>query len=626
MAAWRGYFLKMMTTGETQPQQPEGTERDILSQGRGSVFGEAARGLLRLSFAFALTGGVAHAAVLFVSATAAPGGKGSEQAPFNSLAAVEQASAPGDEIVVLASPMNVPPLNGGIALKAHQKLTGRGPSVTDGATLTEAPRITNSTADRNAGDAVVLADYAEVSNLMILNSYRGGIYGVNVTQVNVHDNNLAGTNTSCTPGFYVYFPVNNPLLPNGWAAIMTDEDTETRLISIRNNYIHDGTCNDGIDIRAAGTAIVMARVDDNKIAHLAEGRPKMRSLLGIGMQTRETAVLTVESDNNSETYIGSTNADCEGLFTNQAGGSLTWNMSHNTFAHGIGGASCNGGEFFLSSGPATMNVNVSHSTFEDNPGDMIEEINEATASTINLTLEDVTVKHTTHPTPFPPEDKFGAGAVNRSRCVAQSSHGHQNVNNLRVMDSRFSDCTGDGIGSAINGTNPFPQQSGGEGAGAGGNAAAPAGAAAGVGGVNGDFGDGVGDSASIDIENTTITGTEQDAFHFMNLVAMKQVTIRVVNSQFNNARGPAAIAIDQNVSTENADIDLGGKASDNPGGNCIAGAANLNLEITGYDVSAKSNWWGRPEGPLPAKISVTDGNLNFMPALRVAPPACKEAK
>jgi hypothetical protein len=629
MAAWRGYSIKMMTTYESKSQQPKGTER-ISSQGGGSILGKSVRGMLCLSFAFAMTGGVGRAAVLFVSATAAPGGNGSQQAPFNSLAAVEQASAPGDEIVVLASPMNVPPLNGGIALKPHQKLTGRGPSVIDGAALTQAPRITNSTADRNSGDAVVLADYSEVSNLMILNSYRGGIYGVDVTQVNVHDNNLAGTNTSCTPGFYVYFPVNQPLLPNGWAAIMTDEGIGTRSILIRSNYIHDGTCNDGIDIRASGTAIVMARVDDNKITHLAEGQPTVRSLLGNGMQTHETAVLTVESDHNSETYIGSANSDCEGLFTNQAGGSLTWNVSHNTFAHGIGGASCNGGEFFLSSGPATMNVYVSHSTFEDNPGDMIEEINEAIASTINLTLEDVTVKHTTHPTPFPPEEKFGAGAVNRSRCVAQSLHGHQNVNNLRVMDSRFSDCVGDGIGSAVNGSNPFPEQSGGEQARAGGNASATtgatAGAAAGAGGMNRDFGDGVGDSVSIDIENSTIDGTDQDAFHFMNLVAMKQVTIRVVNSQFNDARGPAAIAIDQNISTEQADIDLGGKASDSAGGNCITGATNLDLEETGYDVSAKSNWWGRPEGPLPAKISATDGNLNLMPVLRVSPPACKGIK
>jgi hypothetical protein len=601
---------------------------------QGTGFANFIHALARISFALFLASGVAHAGTLYVSATAAPGGNGSQQAPFNSLEAVEQASAAGDEIVVLPSPLSVPPLDGGIALKPHQKLTGSGPSVTEGSTLAQAPRITNSTANRHSGDAVTLADDTEVSNLMILSSYRGGIYGVNVTGVDVHGNNLSGTNTSCTPGFYVYFPVNNPSLPNAWAAIMTDEDSGTRAILIRNNYIHDGTCNDGIDVRASGTAIVMARVEHNNITHLLEGRPKVRSLLGIGMQTRETAVLTAESDYNSETYIGSASSDCEGLFSNQSGGSLTWNISHNTFAHGIGGASCNGGEFFLSTGPATMNMYVSHSTFEDNPGDMIEEINEATASTINLTLEDVTIKHTTHPMPFPPEDKFGAGAVNRSRCVAQSSHGHQNVNNLRIMDSHFFDCFGDGVGSAVNGSNPFPDTQG-QGTPAGGNAmpaaggasAGPrAGGAGAPGGPNGDFGDGAGDSVSIDIENTVINGTQQDAFHFMNLVPMKEVSIRVVNSQFLNAQGPAAIAIDQSMSTERADIDLGGKAADNAGGNCIAGSANLDFEVTGYDVSAKSNWWDRTEGPLPAKVSTTSGNADFAPALRMPPPACRGAK
>jgi len=153
-----------------------------------------------------LAGGVTHAGALFVRAGAASGGDGSEGAPFNSLAAVERASALGDEITVLPSPLRTPPLDGGIALKPHQKLIGRGPSVNDAAALTQAPRITNSDAARNSGDAVVLADYVEVSNLVIVNSYRGGIYGLNVNEVQIHDNNLAGTNTSCTPGFYVYFP------------------------------------------------------------------------------------------------------------------------------------------------------------------------------------------------------------------------------------------------------------------------------------------------------------------------------------------------------------------------------------------------------------------------------------
>ena len=555
-----------------------------------------------------LTGEVAHAGTLFVSATAAPGGNGSEQTPFNSLADLERASAPGDEIVVLASPMSAPPLDGGIALKPHQKLTGRGPSVITGANLAQAPRITNSTVASNSGDAVVLADSTEVSNLMIVNSYRGGIYGVDVSDFKIHDNNLSGTNTSCTPGFFVIFPVDVPLLPNGWAAIMIDEDKGTASLSIQNNLIHDGACNDGIDIRATGNAEVMASVDGNNITHLAQG-PKVRSLLALGMQTRDVAMLTVESDHNSETYIGSPNADCEGLFSNQTGGVLTWNISHNTFAHGIGGRSCNGGEFFPTGGDATTNLSISHSTFEDNPGDMIEEVNEGKGTTMHLTLEDVTIKHVTQQMPVTPEGKFSNGVDNNlSRCIDVTSHGHQNVTYFHMINSRIFDCAGDGIGSIVNGSALRPQP-----------ATLP-------GGQKTDYGDGVGDSLWIEIDDSTISGTPQYALHFTNQTAMNELQIRVKNSQFSDAKGLAVVAFDQNGSTKNPEIDLGSQGPENPGGNCIKGAANLAMEVTGYAVSAKSNWWGSPNGPPPKKISATDGKLDVASALRSAPPACKEGQ
>ena len=45
----------------------------------------------------------------YVSATASSGGDGSAGAPFNSLALVQAASKPGDTIVVVPSPVSVPP-------------------------------------------------------------------------------------------------------------------------------------------------------------------------------------------------------------------------------------------------------------------------------------------------------------------------------------------------------------------------------------------------------------------------------------------------------------------------------------------------------------------------------------
>jgi hypothetical protein len=558
--------------------------------------------------ALVLMGAVVDARVLFVSAGAAPGGDGSQRAPFNSLAAVETASAPGDEIAVLPSSRSVPPLDGGIALKPHQKLFGHGPAV-NGASLGQAPRITNSNALRNSGDAVVLADYVEVANLVIMNSYRGGIYGLNVNEVNIHDNDLSGTNTSCSPGLYVYFPGQIPRLANGWAAIMVDENRGPAVLSIENNDIHDGTCNDGIDIRAIDSAQVAARVSFNKLVRLAQG-PKLRSVLAIGMQTRDQAVLTVDSNYNSETYIGSRNADCEGLFTNQTGGSLTWNIDHNTFAHGIGGLSCNGAEFYTGDGTATTNLYIGHSTFEDDPGDMIEEDNGGGAgSAMNLTLEDVTVRHATFATHLPPEPKFTTGRYldNLGRCMDQNSWGHQNVNNLRIINSRFYDCAGDGIGSVVTGARITLRD--------------PLDTVKTL-----DFGDGVGDSISIDIENSTVDGTQQYALHFTNHTAMNDLEIRVKSSQLSNVKGPAIVAIDQDAATQHADIDLGGGGADGLSANCIIGASHLAAEVSGYDVFAGSNWWGQVAGPSQTQISVSNGNLYSRPVLRSRPPACKEVK
>ena len=561
-----------------------------------------------LMLASASVSATAHAKTLFVSAGAAAGGDGSKAAPFGSLASVERASMPGDEIVVLPTPLSVAPLNGGIALKPGQKLIGGGRAVNGVDALRRAPRITNSDPGRNSGDAVVLADGDEVSNLVIAKSVRGGIYGQNVSGVRIYGNNLSGTNTSCATGLYVYFPGNVPLLPNGWASIMIDESRGTAWLSIENNYIHDGTCSDGIDIRATVDAKVTARVSGNRLTRLAQG-PRMLSVLAIGMQTRNSAVLSVDSDGNSETYIGSAGADCEGLFANQAGGSLTWSIDRNTFTHGIGGGSCNGAEFYIGAGIDTANLYISHSTFEYDPGDMIEEDNNGgTGSVMNLTLDDVSVSHTSFPRQLPPEPQFTSVQYmdNLGRCMDQYSWGHRNVNNLRVIDSRFADCYGDGIGSDVTGgTYTFGRPT----------AADPK-----PKGMN--LGDAKGDSVSIDVENSTIEDAGQYSLHFANHAAMADLAIRVQNSRLDGAGGRAVVGIDQDGTTRRAHIDLGGEGRGNPGRNCIVGGAHLAAEVAGYDVLAKSNWWDRADGPAARDVSVTDGRLSASPALRSPPPSC----
>ena len=574
---------------------------------RSHAVGRRRAAIVGLSLALALAGaGPTLAKSLFVRAGAPPGGNGSRSNPFGSLAAVASASRPGDEIIVLPAPLSEPPLDGGIKLKPGQRLIGGGPPLTLGRPLGRAARISNSSAAVNSGDAVVLADDVQVGNLVIVKAVRGGIYGRDVSGVRISGNDLSGTNSACAPGLYVYFPGDRPLLANGWAAIMIDEDRGTAWLSIRKNYIHDGACSDGIDIRASGRARVVARVSANTLTRLAQG-PGLRSVLAIGMQTRDSAVLAVDSDYDSETYIGSRAADCEGLFSNQTGGSLTWSIDHNTFAHGIGGGSCNGAEFFTGTGIATTNLYIGHSTFEYDPGDMIEEDNGGgTSSVMNLTLEDVSVGHTSFPRALAREPKFTNVQYmdNLGRCMDQYSWGHRNVNNLRVIDSRFFDCYGDGIGADVTGgAYAF--------GGSGGKSASMY------------LGDGEGDALSIDVENSRIEGTRQYALHFANHAAMADLKIRVENSRLSGAKGAATVAVDQDASTEHADIDFGGKDAGSPGGNCIVGGAGLAAEVTGYDVFGKSDWWGSADGPAARQISVTDGKLYTSPPLRSPPPSCR---
>ena len=130
----------------------------------------------------------------------------------------------------------------------------------------------------------------------------------------------------------------------------------------------------------------------------------------------------------------------------------------------------------------------------------------------------------------------------------------------------------------------------------------------------------------IDIENSTIYDTRQYALHFMNQTEMNELHIKIQNSWFRSAQGPAAVAFDQNGTAINSDIDLGSEEPDSPGGNCISGTNTPGLEVTGVDVSAKHNWWGLPSGPLPEQVSATNGTLTLRPALRESPPTCKETK
>jgi hypothetical protein len=548
----------------------------------------------------------------YVSASAAPGGTGARSAPFGTLSAVQAASGPGDTIIVLPSALNVAPLDGGIALQPDQHLLGGGPSVlrsSHSAALTSLPRITNTSATQNSGDAVDLANGAEVANLVIDGSYRGAVYGQEVTGVNVHGNDISGQNASCTDGFLVQpFDLETYTagvgdfdsggVQNGWAAIMLDESYARGSVSVDGNYIHDGACGDGIDIRTFNIARINAAVEHNTITRLPQGAAQ-HSVLAIGMQALGTSVLRVDNAGNSETDIGSAGADCEGQFVNPAGsGTLIDQISGNVFDHGIGGASCNGFEYILSNGNATGNVHISDSRFSDDPGDMFEEFNYGAASHMALTLNHVVVKGTTlsgGTASYAMPSGTATITGNLGECLGVSQDGAKSVTSLVMRNSAFSGCDNDGIQVTNNHTtSPL---------------------------------NGVGSpkSISITLDHSTITGSRYYDLWVNNLTALGHLNVKIQRSDLADSASGVAVAFDQQPtgSTGEAKIDLGGGSLGSAGRNCIAGGSILDLEATGYHVSAQHDWWGVPDGPAPGTTASTPaGELSTAHPLAAPPAAC----
>jgi hypothetical protein len=560
----------------------------------------------------------------YVSAAAAAGGDGSAVAPFNSLALVQGASGPGDTILIEPSPVSTPPLDGGIALQPGQRLIGDGPPVVqygkplipDGPPVvgpsgnSSLPRITNTTNATNSGDAVELASDTDVENLVLAGAYRGGIYGQDVIGVTLRGNDVSGFNTSGTAGFVVqpFFlesytaGVANDVangLAAGWAAILIDTANVSTSLSITNNYLHDGVCGDGIDIRGMNTGDISAQIADNFVTTLHQCS-NVRTIEGIGTQVTGTSRLRATLLGNTEANNGNAGANMDSLFVNPAeAGTLIEIIDHNVYLNGIGGASTNGLEFILSNGSANSTVTVSNSFFKNNPGDMLEEFNRGgSGSTATLILDHVVVEQTTYTGGIPSyADPPGTATTpdNTGECLGIGSVGANDTTVLVMNDSSFTGCDNNGIEV----TNNHPS------------------------------GDGNGNPHTIvlDINDSTISGSRYYNLWLDDLTPLTNLRVRVQDSDLSLSSSGVAIAFDMQPTgaTANALIDLGGGALGSTGGNCIFGGLIYDLEATGYNVFAENNWFGTSSGPPAGKVVASPAgySINDSSPLKRAPLACR---
>lgn len=554
--------------------------------------------------ALAASGATAEAEAdpLYVRATAPAGGNGSRQTPFRSLRAVENASAPGDTLVVLPGPADAPPLDGGIALKPRQRLIGAGPSVRSGRSRRRAPRLTNTDPQRHSGDAVVLANHAVVRNLVIVGSHRGGVYGRNVRDVTIRGNDVSGHNTSCTEGFHIFpfvaptnvpgvgIPISNGLT-NGWAGIMVDASRGRGRISIRDNFVHGAECGDGIDIRLEGNAERHAAIVGNRVADLRQGED-FESVLAIGMQTDDRSRLIARLDRNRQTNLGNEEdlagpegADSEGVFANLGGPSrMDVSINRNTYTNprGLGGFSANGMEMVSMGDGSRGRMVIRNSTFTGTPGDVLEEGALGTNADLRLELINVVASRSIGP---------GSTRVlpfNNGDCLLAGSLGAGNTVRLVVRRSQLTDCANNGLAVGSNVVN------------------------------------GRGPTARIDVRvsDSKITGNRGANLGVRNFTDLDALSLRVEGTDLSNSRGSgdsaADVVFDERGSTESSEIDLGGGALGSAGRNCITGGP-LAAEVRGYDVSARHDWWGQPGGPPPGRTVVVGGSLDTSRALGSPP-------
>lgn len=127
---------------------------------------------------------------------------------------------------------------------------------------------------------------------------------------------------------------------------------------------------------------------------------------------------------------------------------------------------------------------------------------------------------------------------------------------------------------------------------------------------------------SYDVNSSAITGNRSHNLRVMNDTALTRLAGATQNTNLNNSTG-ANVALDQTGgTTQHTALDFGGGSLGSQGKNCVAGAALLDAETTGFTVFAQHNWWGSPAGPGEGRTAAVNGSILTSPFLTAKPPTC----
>lgn len=227
----------------------------------------------------------ADAATWYVQASAKDGGNGSNSKPFNSLAAVEAASATGDIIYIRQSNKHAI-LDGQIVLKPDQKLIGLGPDVTKVPENAAGARITYSGGGGVGypeGAVVQLSSGNEIANIHFKDMSYGGIVGrdVDFSGANIHNNLFTGGD-----------------IDNGWIRVSVDlaSSSGNSAATVTDNVIRDGIWLAGI--------YATHDADSSGIYHFENNHFDNIGFNAYGLQTEDTASLDADILDSSANNIG----------------------------------------------------------------------------------------------------------------------------------------------------------------------------------------------------------------------------------------------------------------------------------------------------------------------------------
>jgi hypothetical protein len=517
-----------------------------------------------------------RAAAWYVQAGARAGGNGSARAPFNSLVAVQSASAPGDTIFVLPSST---PLGGGIALQTNQRLIGLGPDVTANRGRRTAA-ITNASATSHDGNGIVLADGTAVENVHVTDTYAAGIVGLDITRVSILDNLVTGFNESQTVGAVGFLG-----LQFGQAGIDVRADgTTTSHAEIRGNTVADATGN-GTIFRTSDSAHLDITMRENSFHDLALASSLPTGNFGfveaIFFDSVGSSTLDLNVDHMFVNNIGTGASNSDAIFSTLDGTSqqkvvLRHYIYRDT--SGVGGSRASAGEYVTgeqTAGPGSkFSLTIADSNIQRAPQEGLQIDDFGTDEQVSVDVTHTVYDNLGHTTvPDPSEQPHTV-----ADCIEIGPRNPANGSTYKISltDDRFIDCGYNGI-QLWNGPVTLTST-----------------AAANVG------------SLSLDLRNDVFAHEGYAGLFLNDVGSYGRFALRAANTTFADNGTDAIDLQDATFGASGAStIDLGGGGLHSPGHNRIFGNADYDIAANSdFNVVAKHDWWGSPAGPNPAKISL----------------------